>query len=191
MNSPACGRVEPKRGEGEVVGSAHRKQPQRNPPRPAIETIEYSSLQICTLSSAPPPQTGRPSRKRESAVDRTLANAKTTDGARSQKDRRHWTLGSVRAYSAAFWVFISVCTTESVICNAKNSGKCGRLGPNACSLSFLGQGMYRQILIRWSPLSTLVEGAVGESLDRERFLPGHCQSAWDGDWTRDVGQGVE
>ncbi|QDT60389.1 hypothetical protein SV7mr_29110 [Stieleria bergensis] len=44
----------------EVVGNANRKQPQRNPPRSAIETINAPALPIVPFIIAPPPHTVRP-----------------------------------------------------------------------------------------------------------------------------------
>ncbi|OUT55168.1 MAG: hypothetical protein CBB71_20560 [Rhodopirellula sp. TMED11] len=54
LHSPACGRVERQRGEGEVVGNANCQQPQRNPPRRAIETINAPALPIVPFIIAPP-----------------------------------------------------------------------------------------------------------------------------------------
>ena len=56
-----------------MVGNA--KQPQQNPPRPAIDTITALALQIGKPFITPPPQTGRTSCKREGVSDGTVANA--------------------------------------------------------------------------------------------------------------------
>ena len=51
------------------------------PGRPLRQSCR--ALQNRTLISAPPPQTGRPSREREDVADSAVANAKTADGATS------------------------------------------------------------------------------------------------------------
>lgn len=51
LNSSACGRVEPKRGEGEVVGNADALQ--RNPPRMALRFDRLPALPIVPIIDAP------------------------------------------------------------------------------------------------------------------------------------------
>ncbi|QDT57981.1 hypothetical protein SV7mr_04700 [Stieleria bergensis] len=60
----------------EVVGNANRRQPQQNPPRPAIETLDAAALQLCTLTSMPP-AANRPTAGGDGVAARTVANTTT------------------------------------------------------------------------------------------------------------------